>query len=190
MMMYALLADRLPGKQENLIEKAVRLFNFVKSRQNRDGSWFYYADTEKGNFIDCFHSCFVLKNLIKFGRLANTDVSHIVNSGLGYLLRIFIDSQYNLARRFSISANPSLAKFDLYDQAELLNVLVMARWTALAKMLYGSVMEHFYIPGKGTFGYQIDRFGILNRMTYLRWAVMPMIYALSEYYKMMGFGEL
>lgn len=184
MMMYALLADRIPGKRHYLLAKAIRLFNFVRSRQKPDGSWFYYDDEEKGNFIDCFHSCFILKNLIKYGKFSEVDVSYIVNKGMDYILENFVDLKYFLARKFSISANPSLVKFDLYDQAELLNVLCIMGRIDLAKRFHDSIMRYFYIPSKGTFGYQIDLFGILNKMTYLRWAVMPMIYALLEYYKL------
>ena len=185
MMMYAIFAGRLSDKRTILLEKAARIFNFIKSRQNSDGSWFYYDDEGKGNFIDCFHSCFILKNLIKFGKFAGVDVSLIVNKGLEYILNNFLDSKYFMARRFSISSDPSLVKFDLYDQAELLNILLMTNRNDLAEKLHDSIVKNFYIPSKGTFGYQIDIFGRLNKMTYLRWAVMPTVFVLSEYYKLL-----
>lgn len=190
MMMYAMLADRLYNKRVILLEKASRIFNYIESRQNNDGSWFYYDDEEKGNFIDCFHSCFVLKNLIKYSNYAGVDVENIVHTGLDYVLNNFLDSKYFLARRFSVSAYPSLAKFDLYDQAELLNLLCISGRIDLAKRLHDSIINNFYIPSKGAFGYQIDRFNILNKMTYLRWAVMPTVYAFSEYYKLMKKQEI
>jgi len=183
MMMYAMLANRLTNKRTILLEKAVRIFNYVKSQQNNDGSWLYYDDEERGNFIDCFHSCFILKNLTKFSNFSEVEVSSIVNKGVDYILENFLDSKYFLARRFSVSANPSLVKFDLYDQAELLNVLCIIGRKSVAEKLHDPILKYFYIPSKGNFGYQIDLFGRLNRMTYLRWAVMPTIYVLSEYYK-------
>lgn len=186
MMMYALLADRLPEKRIGLLQKAARIFNFIKSQQNKDGSWFYYTDEKKGNFIDCFHSCFVLKNLIKYGKTAKVDVTSTVSYGLEYILEQLVDKKYFLARKFSISANPSLTKYDLYDQAELLNVLCLTGRMDLAKKIHNSMIRFFYIPQKKSFGYQIDYFGKLNKMTYLRWAVMPTVYALSEYYKLLS----
>lgn len=183
MMMYALLANRLSDKRAGLLEKGARLFNFIISRQLNDGGWLYYDGQGKDNFIDCFHTCFVLKNLIKYGKLAEVNVSDIVNKGLQYILEHLLDSKYFLARRFSVSANPSLVKFDLYDQAELLNLLCLTERMDLARRIYDSIMKYFYISSKGTFGYQIDLFGKLNKMKYLRWAVMPTIYVLSEYYK-------
>jgi len=185
MMMYAMLAERMKEKRELLLDKATRIFNYIKSRQNSDGSWYYYDDKSRGNFIDCFHSCFILKNLIKYGRYSGVDVSPLVTKGLAYILDNLVDSKHFLARRFSISANPSLVKFDLYDQAELLNVLCMTDNKSAAVRLHDSILKNFYIPRKGTFGYQIDVFGRLNKMTYLRWAVMPMVYALSAYYRFM-----
>ena len=190
MMLYALLASRLSGKQDSLINKANRIYNFVVSGQNGDGSWFYYNDKESGNFIDCFHSCFVMKNLVKYGELTKTDVAAIVNKGLSYLLENFMDDDFYLARRFSVSANPSLTKFDLYDQAELLNLVIILGRIDLAKKLYGSIIKYFYIPSMGAFGSQINNFGKLNKIKYLRWAVMPMVYVLSEYRKVIEEKEL
>lgn len=183
MMLYGLLASRLHRMTANLMEKAARICNFVISSQNSDGSWHYYKDNNSGNFIDCFHSCFVIKNLVKYGKLAEIDVSATVNRGIAYLLENFMDDEYYLSRRFSVSTNPSLTKFDLYDQAELLNLFIMTNRIDLAKRLLTSIIEHFYIPSKGMFGSQIHLLGKLNKAKYLRWAIMPMIYALSEYYR-------
>lgn len=184
MMMYALLATRIPRKKGFLLDKAQSIFNFVASCQGEDGSWLYYHDNDKGNFIDCFHSCFILKNLVKYGKSSGTDVRSMVDKGLNYVVSNFVDSREHLSRRFTRSVNPSLVKYDLYDQAELLNVLLLTGRLPMAEQLLASTIDHFYIPSKGTFGSQIDRFGRLNRMTYLRWAVMPMVYALSEYHKL------
>lgn len=179
-MMYALLAGRYPEERYVLMEKADRIFKFVKAGQNSDGSRFYHADNGKGNFIDCFHSCFVLKNIIKYGQHSSVNASAVVNKGMHYLLGNFLDYKYFLVKKFTVSAHPSVVKFDLYDQAEFLNVLILLEYKKLAEKLYDSIIKHFYIPAKQSFGYQIDVFGKLNKIVYLRWAVMPMIYALSE----------
>ncbi len=186
MMMYGLLANRLLEKKAELLKKAHHIFNFIRQNQNLDGSWFYYADQGKGNFIDCFHSCFIIKNIIKYGNFADVDVSNIIDKALDYIMHNFIDSKYFLARRFTYSANPSIVKFDLYDQAELLNVFCLVGKLKKAKRIHDSIIKYFYIPSKNNFGYQIDRLGSLNRMTYLRWAVMPAIYAFSQYYALLN----
>lgn len=180
-MMYSLLANKLDNQKKYLMLKANRIFNFIKRRQNEDGSWYYYDDKKNGNFIDCFHSCFVLKNIIKYGKYAEVNVEEIVNKGIDYILNNLLDIERLLVQRFSVAANPSLVKFDLYDQAELLNVLCLSGRIDYAKKIHQSIWTNFYIPSKNTFGSQIDIFGRLNTMEYLRWAVMPAIYTLSEH---------
>ena len=189
MMLYALLSRRI-APAGPLLEKARRLFNFVAASQNNDGGWFYYNDADKGNFVDCFHSCFVMKNLVKYGNLSGADVLPIVDRGLNYVLANFVDHDRHLARRFTVSANPALVKFDLYDQAELLNILLLRRRFEDAERLLGAIMKYFYLLERRSFGYQIDRFGLLNKMSYLRWAVMPMVLVLSEYKKLETSGHL
>lgn len=187
-MLYSLLAARMPQRRAPLLDRASRLKNFVTAAQNPDGSWFYYSDDGPGNFIDCFHSCFVMKNLIKYGRLTGSNLDDVVDRGLDYVLGNFVDPGCGLARRFTLSANPSLVKFDLYDQAELINVLLLRGRLGEAERMLDAVLKHFYLPGKQSFGYQIDIFGLLNRMSYLRWAVMPMTLVLSEYLRLQRRG--
>lgn len=59
----------------------VDMKRWVVRQQQADGSWFYYADQEPGNFIDCFHSCFVVKNLLKVKRLV-PEVDEIAMSAI------------------------------------------------------------------------------------------------------------
>jgi hypothetical protein len=183
MMMYALYASRIKNNKKYLKEKADRLFNYIKSRQNRDGSWYYYDDNKNGNFIDCFHSCFILKNLIKYARYLNVNVDDIINKGIMYILRYLLDSNIFLVKRFAISSNISLVKYDIYDQAEFLNILIMKDNYEIARKLYQSIIDHFFVTSANTFGSQIYKFGKLNKMNYLRWAVMPTIFVLTEYHK-------
>ena len=43
---------------------AERNLNFVLENQNRDGSWFYAVDGVR-DFVDHYHTCFVMKALAK-----------------------------------------------------------------------------------------------------------------------------
>ncbi len=49
------------------LEVARRNLNFVLASQNTDGSWFYSTDGKR-DFVDHFHTCFVLKALAKIER--------------------------------------------------------------------------------------------------------------------------
>ena len=54
---------------------AERNLNFVLENQNPDGSWFYAVDGVR-DFIDHFHTCFVMKALAKIHALTgHGDVS-------------------------------------------------------------------------------------------------------------------
>lgn len=183
MMLYGLLATRMPDRRDELLGRAARIYTFVASCQRDDGSWLYYHDNGSGNFIDCFHTCFILKNIVKYGRYSGSDVGPILVRGLENLEDTFVDDRTYLARRFSLKANPSLVKYDLYDQAELLNVYLLTGQQKRADQLYAAIYEHFYRPADGSFGCSIDIFGMLNTMTYLRWPLMPLMYVLSEYWK-------
>jgi hypothetical protein len=190
MMMYSLLGTRIPEIRDKLFEKANKIRKFVLESQNSNGSWWYYYHIEKGNFIDCFHSCFVIKNLIKTDKLLSTNSNEFVEKGIEYLISSHLDKDKFLAKRFSVAAYPNLIKYDLYDQAELMNVFICAEKWELARKIHDSIVTNFYIPDRKTFGSEIDFLGRLNKMKYLRWAVMPTIYVFSEYYKQLAQGEV
>jgi hypothetical protein len=60
---YSVFHSFYPDQSKYIADKINRLYHFIKQYQQPDGSWQYYADDLPGNFIDCFHSCFILKNL-------------------------------------------------------------------------------------------------------------------------------
>jgi len=165
-------------KEKILIEKKIRkMYTFIREVQQKDGSWLY-APYDKGSFIDCFHSCFVLKNIHKTSKSFKLKDSYqTVKLGYNYLLNSFYDSQSELYKRFSISNKPSLVKYDLYDNAELLQ---------LAKLLgdYGTVLklesaiQRTFCKGKDVYS-NIDLFGFKRNKNTYRWALMPYILAES-----------
>jgi hypothetical protein len=94
--------------------------------QQTDGAWVYYADQEPVNFIDCFHSCFVVKNLIKTRKPIPEIVDEItpsVNRGEFIRSRLY-NERHGLCRRFITSDIRDPFRWDLYDQAEYLGLLV------------------------------------------------------------------
>ena len=67
---------------------AERNLNFVLENQNADGSWFYAVDGVR-DFIDHFHTCFVMKALTKIHTLTgHWHVSKRFRKGLSITLRI------------------------------------------------------------------------------------------------------
>lgn len=175
---YSLFLASEQGERRRHIETKVRkLYQFVRRAQAADGSWYY--SPQGRSFIDCFHSCIILKNLIKTSRLVPLEgVEAMVAGGYEYLKRNMLDERRFLFTRFAVSNKPGLVKFDLYDNAEALNLALLMEDHDLARKLARSVAEHF-LDGSDIYS-QIDVFGARRSKNTLRWAVMPFLYAISQ----------
>jgi hypothetical protein len=144
--------------------------------QKANGSWLYSPDER--SFIDCFHSCIVLKNLIKTNSLvALSGSGEIVERGYGFLKSNFMVREKGLFKRFALANKPSLVLFDLYDNSEMLNLAFMMGDTKLVHSLDQHIAEAF-VRGNDIYS-RIDCFGLRHSRNTLRWAVMPYFYALS-----------
>lgn len=97
---------------------------FVLSSQNVDGSWYYAIDGRR-DFIDHFHTCFVLKALVKIEQLTGrSDCQRAVDSGLSYYTRRLFDDQ-GLPRPFAKPPRLIVYRRELYDYAECINLLTL-----------------------------------------------------------------
>ena len=164
-------------KRNDLKQRINKLYAFVRNQQKEDGSWLY--SPEGRPFIDCFHTCIVIKNLFKTSRIVHLRGSEgVIRKGYSYLEAAFLDGDKNLFRRFSLSNKPSLVKYDLYDNAEVLNLAILLEDAELATRLESSIRKHFCHDGD--IYSQIDTFGFRRNKNMLRWAVMPYLYALSK----------
>ena len=68
------------------LEVAKRNLNFVLASQNADGSWYYSTDGAR-DFVDHFHTCFVLKALAKIEQLTAMSSHPRRHRARGQLLR-------------------------------------------------------------------------------------------------------
>jgi hypothetical protein len=175
---YSLFLPFALARQRRQIETKVRkLYAYVRRHQCPDGSWFYSPHGR--SFIDCFHSCIVLKNVIKTSRVLDLrDSEALVTRGYDYLKTAFLDEGAFLFKRFSVSNKQSLVRFDLYDNAEALNLALLLGDSRLAQRLLESVLQQF-CRGVDIYS-QIDFIGRLRNKNMLRWAVMPFLYAASQ----------
>ena len=172
-----LLPYLAPGDEQQARERIRKLYRYVQRSQRADGSWLYSPDGQP--FVDCFHSCIVLKNLEKTRRLVDLPgVEPVIARGYAYLLENFRVKHSGLFRRFSVANKPSLVRYDLYDNAEMLNLAILLGDTALVESL-PPVIEKNFVSGDDIYS-QIDFFGIRRNRNHLRWAVMPYLYALSQ----------
>jgi hypothetical protein len=122
--------------EEHYQTVADRNLNFVLQSQNADGSWFYAVDG-KGDFVDHFHTCFVLKALAKIEALtANPACTTAIERGVEYYVRNLFDER-GLPKPFSRRPRTTVYRRELYDYAECINVAVLleGRFPALDDIL-------------------------------------------------------
>lgn len=178
MFMYALLIDFFPEKEGYIKLKIKKIYSFLKLIQKKDGSWLY-SPYDTNSFIDCFHSAFVLKNIYKTSRIVDLNLSNqVIEDGYKYIKNNFFDTKNNLFKRFSLSNKLSLTKYDLYDNAEMLNLAVMLNDKVLIKKLCFSI-ELCFVKGN-EIASLIDITNSKKNYNYLRWAIFPYLLALSN----------
>jgi hypothetical protein len=103
---------------------AERNLNFVLESQNQDGSWFYSMDGQR-DFVDHFHTCFVLKALAKIQRITASEAcASAIHNGVHYYVTNLIDDA-GLPKPFSRAPRLTVYKRELYDYAECLNICLL-----------------------------------------------------------------
>jgi hypothetical protein len=104
---------------------AERNLNFVLASQNRDGSWYYAVDGR--DFVDHFHTCFVMKALAKIHTLTgHQGCLEALARAIRYYLENLFD-HHGLPRPFSKPPRLTVYKRELYDCAECINLCVLLR---------------------------------------------------------------
>jgi hypothetical protein len=117
---------------------AERNMRFVLESQNEDGSWYYATDGQR-DFIDHFHTCFVLKALAKIEALTgDADCTRAIERGVAYYTENLFDAS-GTPKPFSRRPRLTVYRHELYDYAECINlaVLLKGRFSALDNILNG-----------------------------------------------------
>lgn len=113
--------------EEKYRKVAERNLNFVIESQNPNGSWYYSIDNVR-DFVDHFHTCFVLKALAKIEQLIGSpQCRSAIERGVSYYVRNLFDSN-GLARPFSKPPRLTVYRRELYDYAECINLGVLLQW--------------------------------------------------------------
>lgn len=106
------------------LEVARRNLNFVLASQNADGAWYYSTDGAR-DFVDHFHTCFVLKALTKIETLTGCPrCRSAIEQGISYYLRSLFDAN-GLPVPFSRPPRLTVYRRELYDYAECINLAVL-----------------------------------------------------------------
>jgi len=174
---YAYALHAVHGRHETrkiATAKASRITNWIIRQQDEAGMWLYYADNAAGNFVDCFHTCFVIKNLMKVQRLIPELAPMIEPSlrlGWSFLKRNFYDPEKGLCRRFYQQDQKDPFKWDLYDQAEYLGLLIDFALMDEANAFSRNVEDAFR-SGDDWFC-RIDILGRKWGKNFMRWGIAP-----------------
>jgi hypothetical protein len=147
---------------------AERNLNFVLENQNPDGSWFYAVDGVR-DFVDHYHTCFVMKALAKIHALTGHPAClGALSKGVKYYLENLF-SEDGLPKPFSKAPRLTVYKRELYDWAECVNLclLLRDRFPWLQAILETVVREILYnwVKRDGSFR---------SRRLHLGWDNVPM----------------
>jgi hypothetical protein len=142
--------------------------NFVLENQNADGSWPYAVDGVR-DFVDHFHTCFVMKALAKIQSLIGYKACEdTLVKGVNYYLDNLFD-QDGLPKPFSKAPRLTVYRRELYDCAECINLclLLRDRFPALEATLQKVVAEILerWVKRDGSFR---------SRKLHLGWDNVPM----------------
>ena len=128
--------------ERRYLETARRNLNFVLASQNADGSWYYAMDGER-DFVDHFHTCFVMKALAKIELLTGSrECRDAIERGVRYYLKNLVDAD-GLPKPFSKAPRMTVYRRELYDCAESINLatLLYGRFPELDQILCNVVTE-------------------------------------------------
>jgi hypothetical protein len=107
-------------------EIAERNVNFVLENQNPDGSWYYAIDGVR-DFVDHYHTCFVMKALAKIHSLTGHEGCwEALSKGVRYYLANLFERD-GLPRPFSKAPRLTVYRRELYDCAECINLCLLLR---------------------------------------------------------------
>jgi hypothetical protein len=163
-------------------EAGTRNIRYVLDSQLQDGSWPYSTDGSD-DFVDNFHTCFVLKSLVKVCALTgDEEVRESIRTGYGFYLERLIDDT-GLPVPYASRPRLTFHRRDLYDYAEGINLAHLARdlvpeAAGVLERLTRDLLENWQLPD----GHFVTRRLAVGRNTvpYHRWAQSQTFRALAR----------
>ena len=160
---------------------------FVLEAQHDDGSWPYAAGDNR-DFVDHFHTCFVLKALAKIERLRPQVCAAAIARGVDYYTTHLFDER-GLPKPFSKAPRLTVYRRELYDYAECLNLCLLLRDShpALNQTLE-TVLADFlerWIKSDGSFRSR-ELFVGWDNVPMHRWAQSQMFRSLALFVNQLG----
>lgn len=173
-------------KNNNALKKAQQNINFILKFQNSNGSWQYAVNDERDNFVDNFHTCFVLKNLYKANLILKDEkISEAIKKGFDFYKENLIDSNNN-PKPFAKLSRLNTVVRELYDFAEGISLCLLLQNDPDAKRLAHNMVNeviHSYQKNNGSFVTRISILNMPNHIPYVRWPQAQLFFALTNYLK-------
>ena len=170
--------------EQDWLRESERNVRFVLSCQDADGSFPYGLDEYDG-FVDNFHTCFVLKNLVKSWRLLGHDcILEAVLGGYDFYKRHLLDGELEPIPFARAPRRITLYTRDLYDYAEGITLALLLRdldeaAETILHSLVGSLVRDWQLRD----GHFLARKTLTGGDTvpYHRWAQAQTFHALVRY---------
>ncbi len=175
-------------------QTAQRNLHFILQNQRADGAWLYALDHPSERFIDHFHTCFVLKNLVKLNRQLNNDaVRKAVVKGYEYYRRELFDPE-GLPKSFVLEPRTQLVRLEMYNFAEAITLGALLRDSIPAAFEHAqrlaAVLVSRFQCGAGYFVTRVYRGGWRHTFPFIRWPQSQLLYALTNLLLASPGGEL
>lgn len=161
-----------------------RILTYVLARQEEDGGFFYFergSVPDSKNFIDCFHSAFVLEYLMEWAANGHAGAARALERGLPWFADAFVREDGSV-RPFAACHLPVSIIADIRCNAGAIRCLAYAsrldsRYGEMARRTLDHVLHNMY-DGAGGFHFRKYRF-FTSRVNYIRWGAAPMLGALA-----------
>ncbi len=171
-------------------EAAERSVHFVLKSQRPDGSWPYEVESRHNDFVDNFHTCFVLKGLFKaYGVLGDPAIWSAIERGYAFYRTALLDAD-GLPKPFAVLPRTQTVRREMYDVAEGIALGVLLREAFAEALPLARHLACFAVRMQlpdGHFVTRISRGGFRNTVPYLRWPQAQMFNALTMLYQTVGF---
>lgn len=139
---FLLMSAAQRFSQPSYKDKAERNIHFLLQSQNPNGSWYYAMDSER-DFVDHFHTCFVLKALVKIEKITgHAGCRAAIEKGVAYYTDHLVTEEM-LPKPFAKRPRLTVYRHELYDYAECINLgtLLQGRFPKLDAVTNATIRD-------------------------------------------------
>ncbi|WP_042663894.1 antibiotic ABC transporter permease [Haloferax sp. ATB1] len=162
---------------EELLERAEKVYDFVASKQTDRGGWYYREPASASHLsMDNHHNGFIVECFQRYEQIVGSGrYDETLERGLDFYARELFDEDG--APNFD-EEHPYPR--DIHATAQGILVFTYAGQYDRAERAIDWALANMYVPSEGRFYFRKHRF-YTKRMTLMRWCQAWMAYAIAEY---------